>query len=315
MSRKILTYDCEIVGDPNKLGWTNYGELGISVIGIHADWLDYPLVIGIHADWLDCPLVSLDCRFANYLDTFQVLVSEADWIVGFNSIGFDDPLCRAHGVDIVTDIDVLHEIRALSGQPRYYTAGVTRGGYNLNAVAIANGLSGKTGSGALAPLLWAQGKQKSYTLANGDKWRVILRPAVAKNAGKVSEIIVQMVTIWLDEKKSTGDVIARDDFWLLAGEILSLLQIQNSDGSPSQAEILELFQSDPWLTEQVFITQDFDLQPVRIGRDENGSVAFSRDLDRWEPSVIIALHRFDPKKKLLEAYLLLSPPKENQTEQ
>lgn len=145
MSRKILTYDCEIVGDPNKLGWTNYDKLGISVIGIHADWLD-------------CPLVSLDCRFANYLDTFQVLVSEADWIVGFNSIGFDDPLCRAHGVDVVTDIDVLHEIRALSGQPRYYTAGVTRGGYNLNAVAVANGLSGKTGSGALAPLLWSQGK-------------------------------------------------------------------------------------------------------------------------------------------------------------
>lgn len=156
---------------------------------------------------------------------------------------------------------------------------------------------------------------KSYTLANGDKWRVILRPCVAKNAGKVSEIIVHIVTMWLDEKKSTGDVIARDDFWLLAGEILLLLQIQNSDGSPSQSELLEFFQADPWLTEQVFITQDFKLQPVRIGRDENGSVTFARDIDSWHPSVIIELHRFEAKKKLLEAYLSLSPPRDSQADQ
>ena len=155
---------------------------------------------------------------------------------------------------------------------------------------------------------------KSYTLANGDKWRVILRPAVAKNTSKVSDIIVQIVAIWLEEKKSTGDVIARDDFWLLAGEILLLLQIQNSDGSPSQSELLEFFQSDPWLTEQVFITQGFKLQPVRIGRDEDGSVAFSRDIDSWQPGVIVDLHRFEAKKKLLEAYLLLSP-KESPTDQ
>lgn len=145
MGSKVLIYDCEIINDPNAHGWGNYQALGISVIGCHADWLDQPLI-------------SFDNRDPDYLAKFQGLVNQADWVCGFNSVGFDDPLCRAHGVDIDSDIDLLCQIRILSGQPAYYVAGVTRVGYSLNACALANGIRAKTGNGALAPLWWQQGK-------------------------------------------------------------------------------------------------------------------------------------------------------------
>jgi len=145
---KRLTYDCEILNDPTVYGWRNYKALGITVIGCHADWLD-------------SPLIAFDCRSSQYLSEFQALVREADQIIGFNSISFDDELCRAHGVDIFTDIDLLCEIRLLSGQPAFYTPGLTRGGYSLGATCEANGLGQKSGHGAEAPLQWQGGEHQS----------------------------------------------------------------------------------------------------------------------------------------------------------
>jgi DEAD/DEAH box helicase domain-containing protein len=142
---RTLTYDCEIINDPNIHGWTNYGELGISVIGCHLDWVGDPFVM-------------LDCRDARFLQAFQEIVNEADQVVGFNSYFFDDWLCAAHGVKVQTDFDLLCEIRILSGQPPEYVRGVTRGGYSLNAICLANGIGSKSGSGAAAPMWWKEGK-------------------------------------------------------------------------------------------------------------------------------------------------------------
>ena len=61
---------------------------------------------------------------------------------------------------IQTDFDLLCEVRERVGQPRQYIKGITRGGYNLNNLALKNLGVGKTGTGALAPQLWQDGKKK-----------------------------------------------------------------------------------------------------------------------------------------------------------
>jgi hypothetical protein len=85
---------------------------------------------------------------------------QAQIIVGFNSSGFDDRLCQAHGIKIKTDFDLLTQVRVASGQPREYVSGVTRKGYSLQNLAIANLKEKKTGTGKLAPVLWQKGRKK-----------------------------------------------------------------------------------------------------------------------------------------------------------
>ena len=141
---EYLVYDCEILEDPTVLGWDAYEDLGITVIGT----------------WQDGNQVAYDMRDPDYLRDFQEVVNRSENVLGFNSRSFDDPLCKAHGVKIETTLDLLEEIRLLSGQPRQYTKGRTRRGYDLGSIAAANGLGGKSGSGAEAPTLWKQGRYK-----------------------------------------------------------------------------------------------------------------------------------------------------------
>ncbi|MCT7971223.1 hypothetical protein [Laspinema olomoucense] len=93
------------------------------------------------------------------LAEFEALVKQADEVVGFNSLKFDDNLCAAHGLNVRTTYDLLCEIRVAAGMPPHYVKGVTRSGYSLEALAQANLGMGKSASGALAPQLWQQGQQ------------------------------------------------------------------------------------------------------------------------------------------------------------
>lgn len=151
---KILIYDCEIIKcipDRNGLrktglkycqGWDDHANMGISLIGA---WLSWDNSIRIYPQG----------AFA----AFQKAVNEAELIVGFNSLSFDDKLCRANGIEISTDYDLLSEVWAAAGMPRTYTYGQTRAGYKLENLAQANLGRGKSGSGELAPELWQRGKE------------------------------------------------------------------------------------------------------------------------------------------------------------
>ena len=152
-----LAYDCEIEncipnrGEPIEeglnycQGWGDHAGMGISVITVYT---------------------APDDRYRVYckdnLEEFAKLVAWAEEqrleIVGFNSIGFDDKLCAANGINIRTTYDLLCEVRIASGQPPYYVKGKTRAGYNLDAIAKATFGRGKTGSGALAPVMWQRGQ-------------------------------------------------------------------------------------------------------------------------------------------------------------
>lgn len=152
--KKILFYDVEIAkcipdrygnNDPKYQycgGWQDYENMGIACIGVYTPKYGYQIFI------------------CSDLDEFQALVDDADEIIGFNSISFDDCLLAAHGIRIKTTYDLLCEIRVASGQPPHYTPGQTRGGYSLERMAVANLVAGKSGSGELAPKLWQDGKYK-----------------------------------------------------------------------------------------------------------------------------------------------------------
>lgn len=151
---KTLIYDCEIIkcipgrdsyqkpGFDYCKGWNDHANMGISLIGAYLSWKDSIIIYPQSA-----------------FSAFQKAAEEADLIVGFNSISFDDKLCRANGIEISTDYDLLSEVWAAAGMPRQYTPGKTRAGYKLENLAQANLGKGKSGSGELAPELWQQGRQ------------------------------------------------------------------------------------------------------------------------------------------------------------
>lgn len=151
---KILIYDCEISNcippkdgqlKPNLKycqGWRDFKGMGISLIGA---WLSWESYIRIYPE--------------SAFSQFQKAVNEADLIVGFNSLAFDDKLCQAHNINIETDYDLLSETWAAAGMPRQYKYGVTRAGYKLENLAQANLGKGKSGSGEYAPEMWQQGNQ------------------------------------------------------------------------------------------------------------------------------------------------------------
>ncbi len=153
-SQKFIIYDCEIIRCIPDLknsrnpklkycqGWEDFKGMGISVICAYASWED-----SYHI-YLDDNLLS-----------FQELVNQADEIVGFNSLSFDDPLCIAHGIKVKTTYDLLCQVRIAAGMPPHYVKGVTLKGYSLEALAQANFGYGKAKMNELAPELWQQGQR------------------------------------------------------------------------------------------------------------------------------------------------------------
>lgn len=153
--KDLLIYDCEIIRAIRKEGeeqipgieyvsktgqdaWRCFDEMGISVIGAY----DYAT-----------RKTHVFCE--DNMGEFQELAFER-LPVGFNSNSFDDKLCAANGVEIHS-WDLLVAIwRGLGLEPTFKYP--THAGYGLDAMAKAGGVPGKTGHGALAPVLWQQGK-------------------------------------------------------------------------------------------------------------------------------------------------------------
>lgn len=148
-----LIYDCEILKCiPNRDGtrfevyeycdgWDDHANMGISVIGCQWSGESRPFA----------------CFSVSEFKT--VRKQRPGYLVGFNSRRFDDSLMRANGLYVETDYDLLEEVRiAAYGSPEWedQPQGFS---YALGAIGEANGFP-KTGSGALAPQLWQQGKHQ-----------------------------------------------------------------------------------------------------------------------------------------------------------
>jgi DEAD/DEAH box helicase domain-containing protein len=150
--KKTVIYDCEIVRCiPNKQpspdldycqGWGDFSGMGLSVICAYSSWQDrYHIYL------------------KDNLTEFQTLINQAEEIIGFNSIAFDDQLCAANGLNVKTTYDLLCHVRVAAGMPPNYVKGKTRAGYSLEQLARVNLGYGKSGKGELAPELWQRGKR------------------------------------------------------------------------------------------------------------------------------------------------------------
>jgi len=152
-----IIYDCEIVNAiPNKDGsqmehiqycggWKDFGNMGISVIGVY-DYVE------------DRARVFCEDNFAE----FSTLFHARELAVGFNNIPFDDKLIEATAgltafCQKTTRYDLLREVWVAAGLGPDFNF-KTHGGFGLDAVCEANFGTKKSGSGAFAPVLWQQGK-------------------------------------------------------------------------------------------------------------------------------------------------------------
>ena len=172
---KHLFFDCEIVrpvppSNPDDRilkidycqGWHDFEGMGISVIGWSTDFKvvdkNNKVLVGSgqHFTLIDNVLWKYQSGTEHLLRLKQA-AREADLIIGFNSRAFDDKLVLAHGLDwLCCDADLLRAIRVASGQPPTYKKGVTRAGYTLDNLAIANGLKPNSGSSSQIPIDWQQ---------------------------------------------------------------------------------------------------------------------------------------------------------------
>jgi hypothetical protein len=152
----VIIYDCEIIrAIPNRNGskidgikycegWRDFKDMGVSVTGVY----DYQ-----------------EDRYRVFCEDnkqgLHDLLSRRPLCVGFNSIPFDNALLEAAAWPFPVEsesYDLLRETwEAASLGPEFDFK--THGGYGLDAMCECNFGTKKSGNGALAPVLWQQGKR------------------------------------------------------------------------------------------------------------------------------------------------------------
>lgn len=124
-------------------GWDDHAGMGISCVGVY----EY-----------DTDRYRVFCK--DNKNAFARLVAEATLVIGFNSLKFDNELMKAAwGIEVPAEksYDLLVEVWKAAGLgPKFVYP--SHAGYGLKALAKANGLPGKTGYGALAPVQWQRGE-------------------------------------------------------------------------------------------------------------------------------------------------------------
>ena len=126
-------------------GWHDHEGMGISVIGA------YDFVEDRYRTFCE-----------DNITEFLALVDNRKVRISFNGVGFDDKVinsCITCGVSLLKDhYDILREIWLHRGLNPDRFNWRTHGGFGLDAMCQANGLGGKTGNGALAPVQWQRGQ-------------------------------------------------------------------------------------------------------------------------------------------------------------
>lgn len=155
-NKRIMVYDLEI-----KKAIQGKSEPKIPGISYCAGWQDHQnmgISCGVVYDYRDD-------RFRVFMDDnkeeFKLFLDEADILVGFNHISFDNNLLAANGIHPGADnFDILVEVWksvGLGPQFRY----PTHVGYSLDAICAATTGYRKNGHGAVAPIDFQRGRYGS----------------------------------------------------------------------------------------------------------------------------------------------------------
>jgi hypothetical protein len=136
-------------------GWGDRKGMGIAVIAVYDFMTDN---FGIYLE--------------EGLKDFKELCAMRDRLLGFNSFTFDNKLLAAHGIELPPE-------KCLDLYAASRKVGVTA---SLDKLAKANGLLGKGGSGADAPILWQRGhhsKVINYCINDAYLTKELARKALA----------------------------------------------------------------------------------------------------------------------------------------
>lgn len=119
-------------------GWTDYAGMGVACV------CAYDLNAQRYRVFMQDNLLA-----------FGELARSHDRVLGFNSISFDDNVMRAAGVEWnwANSVDLARLIWRAAGVPE----GEHPKGLSLDALCRANGLGGKSGNGAMAPVMFQRG--------------------------------------------------------------------------------------------------------------------------------------------------------------
>lgn len=152
--KNVVVYDLEIgveIGEivkGHKVGWSDHDRMRIAS-GVLFDYRSGDTYVYFEQD---IPLL-------------VQRLNEADLVVGFNSKGFDNALLRAqghllHADSLLPNYDILEETRISLGMQRGTEKWQGIRGCNLDehCKAMLGPQMGKTGNGALAPVLFKEGK-------------------------------------------------------------------------------------------------------------------------------------------------------------
>lgn len=156
MSKRLVVYDCEI-----KKAILGRGEVALPHIEYCGGWRDFANmgISCITAYDVDAGLPRVFCEDNFHL--FRELAHDPEvTLCGFNNRQFDDRLIGTIEVTVPPERswDLLREIWISNELNPDTFVPATHGGFGLDAVAFANLQEHKSGSGALAPVLWQQGK-------------------------------------------------------------------------------------------------------------------------------------------------------------
>jgi hypothetical protein len=160
---RIVTYDLETLHTIEAAGgWNAHDKLGVSVLcACVQNWPDTLcgyLVFADELNWNYCETPS-GLSEIRRLRAFQSWVDEADLLVGFNNTRFDNKVLAHNGINIPEDrcYDLLVESWCAQNLPLDSYKKETHSG-GLDDYAKENLGEGKSGTGELAPRLWAQGR-------------------------------------------------------------------------------------------------------------------------------------------------------------
>lgn len=144
-------------------GWEDYEGMGLSVVGVR-----------------DCLTRQYLAFTHDQLDDLQELIRQRDFLIGFNSVRFDNRLLKAQGLELKPTFDILRALWRSSGlDPNEFTD--NHKGYGLEQLAILNRVGRKTGKGANAPMLWQQGRKQEvieYCIHDVELLRQVLYKAI-----------------------------------------------------------------------------------------------------------------------------------------
>lgn len=119
----------------------------------------------------------------------------------------------------------------------------------------------------------------------------MLCPMRRSHLSAFNELMLELQSHWIAQEFSTADVVAEDECWELMGKIAAM--IPRFDRPGDIGFDLDELDNDYEQIEKLFFTQASDSAP--------GAKTTEFNLDTFQPGLLFEMHRFNGKKKLLEA--------------